>query len=201
MIYCLKILAAILLFQASAAATNTTGTEAEAHLWKGVSEGRYFIIMRHAIAPGVGDPEEFSLVNCKTQRNLSEIGVQQANRIGNRFRANGILSAEIYASQWCRCQDTAKHLGLGVVNDLSDLNSFFRDFALRDSRINGLLDWLRNYSQSETSGNTISKPLVLVTHQVNISALLGVGVTSGEMVIFALNSEGSPEVKGSIVTQ
>jgi len=201
MINCLKLIVFILLVQVSTVCANVTGENAEAHLWKGISEGRYFVIMRHAIAPGIGDPEEFSLYSCKTQRNLSEIGVQQARRIGERFRANGVMSAEIYSSQWCRCRDTAKYLDLGTVNDLVVLNSFFRDFALRDSRAEGLLNWLRNYSQSQATGHAISKPLVLVTHQVNISALLGVGTASGEMVVFKLDDEGNPEVTGSIFTQ
>jgi len=196
----LKLAVTTLLFQISVAAADVTGAETEAHLWKGVLEGRYYAIIRHAFAPGIGDPEEFALFDCETQRNLSEEGILQAKRIGDRFRANGVLSAEVFTSQWCRCQDTANHLNLGATYDLTVLNSFFRDFEHRDSRTNGLLKWLRNYSQVQKTSSSQSKSLVLVTHQVNISALLGVGTTSGEMVVFHLNSEGEPEVKGSIVT-
>ncbi len=183
----------------SSVADGTTA-ETEAHLWEGISEGRYYVAMRHALAPGFGDPEGFALHQCETQRNLSEVGVQQANRIGDRFRENGITSALVYTSQWCRCQDTARHLGLGDVRDLAALNSFFRDFELRDSRTNEILEWLQNHVQTTANSGPESKPLVLVTHQVNISALLGVGATSGEMVVFGINNEGDPEVKGSIVT-
>ena len=85
--------------------------------------------MRHATAPGTGDPAEFQLDDCATQRNLSAVGREQARATGARLRAAGITSAEVYSSQWCRCLETARLLGLGEVLELPALNSFFGERA------------------------------------------------------------------------
>ena len=75
----------------------------------------------HAAArapPGVGDPANFRLGDCATQRNLSEEGRAQAGHLGERLRAHGIQQAEVYSSQWCRCLETAGLLELGPVAEL-----------------------------------------------------------------------------------
>ena len=87
----------------------------EAALWAALREGGHVALMRHAIAPGVGDPAGFRLDDCTTQRKLSAQGRAQARAIGERFRANGIATAAVFSSQWCRCLDTARELALGEV--------------------------------------------------------------------------------------
>lgn len=86
----------------------------------------HFAIMRHALAPGTGDPRNFDLTDCSTQRNLSEAGREQAKAVGELLRKSGIEKAGVYSSQWCRCLDTATLLGLGPVTELPALNSFFQ---------------------------------------------------------------------------
>ena len=82
----------------------------EERLWKKLkSGGEYIVLMRHAYAPGMGDPQHFKLNDCSTQRVLDETGRQQAMRIGDRFRANGIEAATVYSSPWCRCFDRTNH--------------------------------------------------------------------------------------------
>ena len=181
-----------LLLLISATVSFAETPHSEKLLWQGIKSGQYFAAMRHALAPGMGDPDEFVLNQCETQRNLSEEGVAQAQRIGKRFKDNGVSSARVFTSQWCRCRDTAAALSLGPVEDLSALNSFFQDFELREPQTQELLSWLRSQKSQE--------PTVLVSHQVNISALLGVGTTSGEIVVFEMNSEGDPVSVGTIAT-
>ncbi len=74
-------------------------------------------MVRHAIAPGNGDPPNFNIGDCSTQRNLDDSGRTQARRIGRWLRSNGIKSARIYSSQWCRCLETAKLIDLGSVQE------------------------------------------------------------------------------------
>ena len=161
--------------------------------WSGIASGVDVVLMRHARAPGTGDPDHFALGDCSTQRNLSATGRQQATRIGDRFRANGITQARVYSSQWCRCRDTAEALALGPVVELPVLNSFFRDFSREATQTQALRHWLAEQSRD--------MPLVLVTHQVNITALTGVVPSSGEMIIVRRDATGVLKVVGRITTE
>jgi len=158
-------------------------------LWAALKDGKAFAILRHALAPGFSDPSHFKIGDCSTQRNLSDKGRAQARSIGARFRANGITAADVVTSQWCRCQDTATLLGLGEVKALPPLNSFFEARERGESQTNDLKVWL-------TKRRSL-RPLILVTHQVNISALTGAFTRSGETVVARLNSSGKIEVLGS----
>jgi len=146
--------------------------------------------MRHALAPGFADPVGFDVDDCSTQRNLSAEGRSQARAIGEKFRGAGIRAADVYSSAWCRCLDTARLLGLGPVEKLDALNSFFQARERRDAQTRDL----EAFIQARTS-NT---PLVLVTHQVNISALTGRATRSGETIVATLDADGKVEVLGSI---
>ena len=183
-------LAALLFTQATCA--EESGQTTEASLWKLLQKPDHFAMLRHALAPGIGDPADFTLGDCSTQRNLSEAGRSQARRIGERFRANGIEQADVYTSQWCRCRDTAELLGLGPVNELPALNSFFRNFERETRQTAELADWLEKRDPD--------KPLVLVTHQVNITAMTGIFPDSGELVIVRRDRDGSFSVSGTINT-
>jgi phosphohistidine phosphatase SixA len=165
----------------------------EEALWNGLRSGTHVAMMRHATAPGTGDPAIFKLGDCSTQRNLSEEGRAQAKRIGARFRANGIATARVFSSQWCRCLETARLLGLGPVEELPLLNSFFADSEQRDPQTRALKEWL--------AGQNVPEPLVLVTHQVNITALTGVYPASGEMVVIGRSDSGEIAVAGTIAAE
>jgi phosphohistidine phosphatase SixA len=147
----------------------------DAALWAGLRSGGAIALMRHAEAPGTGDPAGFRLDDCATQRNLSGQGRRQAKDAGALFRSKGIASATVYSSQWCRCLDTASGLGLGPVAPQPALNSFFDD-AGRDRQ---QTDALRQLIRQRPPG----RPLVMVTHQVNITALTGVYPQSGEIIV------------------
>lgn len=161
-------------------------------LWQSLNTPGHFAIMRHALAPGTGDPADFALGDCSTQRNLSAEGRMQAARIGARFRANGIDSAQVFSSQWCRCLETAELLGLGTVVELPSINSFFRNSESRAPQTAELKAWLTRH--------TADKPTVLVTHQVNITALTGVFPASGELIFIRVSPDGDASVTGTIRT-
>ncbi len=163
-----------------------------AGLWKKLSTPGHVALIRHAIAPGTGDPTTVDVNDCGTQRNLSDQGRKQAERIGARFKANGIVKARVLTSQWCRCRETATLLSLGQVQDLPILNSFFSQYENREPQTEGLRDWLHR--------QPLVEPVILVTHQVNITALSGVYPSSGEIVIVRRAASGGLSVVGTIRT-
>lgn len=51
-----------------------------------LKEGEKLIFIRHAVAPGGGDPVDFDILRCETQRNLSKEGIVQSKNIGKFFQ-------------------------------------------------------------------------------------------------------------------
>lgn len=149
------------------------------------------LILRHALAPGTGDTPNFTLADCTTQRNLDATGRTQAARLGERLAQAGVARARVYSSQWCRCLETARLLDLGPVEELLALNSFFRRPEEREGKLAALRAFLAKLPLD-------GPPLILVTHQVTISALTGHGPVSGGGVVLALNGTGEPRVLGAI---
>ena len=162
------------------------------NVWSTLNSGNHFVLMRHALAPGYGDPDAFDVKDCKTQRNLNDEGRYQSKKIGDLFRLNGISKAIVYSSQWCRCLDTARLLDLGEVSELPLLNSFFRNFDREKIQTETTMQWLQSLP--------LGLPTVLVTHQVNITALTGHSPESGEIVFLRRSSDGSISKIGSIQT-
>lgn len=165
----------------------------EASLWQALRSPGHIAIMRHALAPGGGDPDGFQLRDCATQRNLSDGGRDQAKRIGARLRANGVTAARVLSSQWCRCLETARLLGFGAVTELPALNSFFATMSDSDAQTAALQDWIKT--------QPLTTPTVLVTHQVNITALTDIFPASGELVVLRRTSDGTLTVVGSVETE
>ena len=165
----------------------------DAEIWQALASGQHVALLRHALAPGTGDPSAFALGDCSTQRNLSAEGRAQATRIGARFRENGIRTAHVFSSEWCRCMDTARLLRLGSVEKLALLNSFYKHIDRRAPQTASLKQWL--------AAREKNAPLVLVTHQVNITALTGVYPASGELVVVRLSEDAEFAVVGSIKTE
>lgn len=180
-------------FIVSLSSTPVLSSEGDAVLWNSLRSGEHFALLRHAIAPGTGDPPGFRLGSCQTQRNLSQEGQAQAAKIGKLFRENKIKSAQVFSSQWCRCLETAKLLELGPVQTLAFLNSFFNNYEYRESQTQKLAGWLHEQN--------LEQPLVLVTHQVNITALTNIYPSSGELVIVRRSKTGEFAVVGTIKTK
>ena len=148
------------------------------------------IFMRHALAPGIGDPKNFKIDDCSTQRNLNEIGIAQAVSIGKQLKENFIRFNKIYSSQWCRCYQTATLLDLGIVHEFAGLNSIFQNFVSRRETLQKL--------ERKLSEISLNKLVIFVTHQVNIQAITKKNVASGEMVAFNTSTKKSHKINLSV---
>ncbi|MDR5899434.1 histidine phosphatase family protein [Halomonas vilamensis] len=154
--------------------------------WQALQEGGLVILMRHALAPGVGDPPGFVLEQCDTQRNLSAEGRAQAKATGQALRERGVPINAVYSSRWCRAQETAELMEVGEVVPAPWLDSFFRERSERSERTQAARERILSW---QGPGN-----LLLVTHQVNISALVGSGLGSGDMIIVRPDGNELPVV-------
>jgi phosphohistidine phosphatase SixA len=158
---------------------------ASANLVSDLNDGQHVLLMRHADAPGYGDPAGYQLDKCSTQRNLGEYGKKQAALIGGWLNKQGITSANIISSPWCRCIDTAKLLNKGSVQISPAIGSFFDDMSLEKQQTKEL----EKLIQSQLNKNN-KAPLILVTHHVNIQAYTGNVVNVGDMVLVKVNQNG-----------
>lgn len=156
--------------------TSSIKAEIDKDILASLKEGNKLIFIRHAYAPGGGDPDNFDINDCNTQRNLSDSGRQQAKNISNFFIENQINFKRVYSSEWCRCKETAK-IAFGDFETKNFLNSFFsQKFAKnRKKQMNDLNNFVDNYKDD---GN-----LVFVTHYVVISEALNYAPSSGEIVV------------------
>jgi phosphohistidine phosphatase SixA len=157
---------------------------------QGTNPKGYVLLLRHTIAPGVGDPENFKLNDCSTQRNLSQLGRDDAKAVGDWIKRRDIKISRVESSRWCRAKETAQLLGIGKVRLNSNLDSLFESAdpakAIQTVRVKKqIVDW-RNKSGL----------LVLVGHFINIGAVAGVGVGSGEGVLVKADSKGRITVVG-----
>jgi phosphohistidine phosphatase SixA len=158
-------------------------------LWARLREGGLIVMMRHATAPGVGDPPGFRLGDCATQRNLSAEGRAEARRIGEAFRRNRVPIDEVRSSEWCRCRETAE-LAFGRYTAWPPINSFFADRVTEPQQTAATRALMAGW---QGKGN-----LVLVTHQVNISAASGSFASPGEVVVIQPAGAGRLEVVGRL---
>ena len=160
-----------------AGGTRAEETRADESVWKRIAQGGVAIMIRHArTEPGVGDPPNFRIGDCATQRNLSAEGRAQARRLGAAFKARGILPARVLSSQWCRCIDTAVE-AFGSHAGEPALNSFFDARGSEPAQSAAVRKLIAGVKRGEV--------LVLVTHQVNITALAGSSVSESEIFVFA----------------
>jgi phosphohistidine phosphatase SixA len=158
---------------------------ANANLLSELQSGSSLIIMRHADAPGIGDPPGYRIGDCSTQRNLGEYGRQQAKDIGAWLSKHGISEARVFSSPWCRCLDTAVLLNKGPVTAERSLGSFFNEMSESGKQTRELEAFVR---QQLSKSNKL--PLILVTHQVNTYAYTGMSVGVGQMLLVKVNAQG-----------
>ncbi len=142
--------------------------------WQALRSGAV-ILFRHATAPGIGDPQNFKLGDCSTQRNLDRTGREEATRIGVAVRAHDVRIGRVLSSQWCRTRETADLAFPGLAREEPIFNSFF-DNASNDPKQTAA-------ARALMLGWTGPGALVVVTHQVNITALTGIVPASGEGVV------------------
>jgi phosphohistidine phosphatase SixA len=165
----------------------------EAAAWAALRAGGHVALIRHASTiAGIGDPPGFSLADCSTQRTLSDSGRAESRRIGERFRQEGVRVERVYTSPWCRCRDTAIE-AFGAAEDWAPLSSFFENRSRADEQTEAVKKRIGSYSSRKPVGT-----VVMVTHQVNISALTNRGAGMGEIVVVRPDGCCSLRVVGQI---
>tara|TARA_B110000114_G_scaffold143430_1_gene151923 strand:- start:55 stop:615 length:561 start_codon:yes stop_codon:yes gene_type:complete len=141
-----------------------------------LNEGGKLIFIRHAYAPGGGDPDNFDILNCTSQRNLNKEGIEQAKTIGKLFLKNHIENSIVLSSEWCRCKQTAKY-AFKNFETKNFLNSFYSK-KFSHNKSNQIYE-LRDYIQKWNGKSN----LIFVTHYVVILEILNLSVSSGEIVV------------------
>ena len=156
--------------------TSSVKADSKKNIIENLKAGGKLIFIRHAYAPGGGDPENFNIYDCSTQRNLSESGRIQSKKIGNFFKENKIKIKNVYSSEWCRCKETAS-LAFKSFKTKTFLNSFFSSkFAhKKKSQIKDFQKFLNNWDKKNN--------LIFITHYVVISEILDYPPSSGEIVV------------------
>ena len=167
----------------------STNSNSEENLINSLKEGGKLIFIRHALAPGSGDPDNFKLNDCSTQRNLNNEGIKQSQKIGFFFKENQIPIDKVLSSEWCRCKDTAKY-AFKNFKTFDALNSFYSsEFEKnKDKQIRDLKKYINKWNGIEN--------LVFVTHYVVILEMLNYAPSSGEIVI----SDKNLNIIGSVET-
>ena len=150
-----------------------------------LQDGQHVLLMRHADAPGYGDPVDYKLGQCATQRNLGEAGKRQAKLIGDWLVQQGIKEPKLFSSPWCRCLDTASLMNLGPTVIEPSLGSFYDEMSLEKPQTKQLAKLIK-----KTLVELPNKPIILVTHHVNIQAFTGKIIDVGDMVLVKVNQNG-----------
>ena len=169
--------------------TSSIKAELNKDILNQLKVGGKLIFIRHAYAPGSGDPNNFNLNDCLTQRNLNEEGKKQAQKIGNFFKENKIEIDKVLSSEWCRCKETAR-IAFQNFSTKNFLNSFYslKYVKNREKQVKDLYDYIENFKSD--------KNLILVTHYVVISEIFDYGPSSGEIIFSDKNFKmiGSLEI-------
>lgn len=152
-----------------------------------MTDGQHILLMRHADAPGFSDPAGHRLDQCSTQRNLGEFGKKQAERTGQWLSQEGIESAKVFSSPWCRCIDTANLLKKGPVTIDPALGSFFENMGQANQKTEALRQLVQKSLKQFPK-----TPIIMVSHHVNIEAFTGVVLGSGDMVLVKIGPNGKP---------
>ena len=188
--------AKVTLLLAALFATNLFPSNAHARdlaIWdqlQGTNPKGYVLLMRHALAPGIGDPENFNVNDCSTQRNLNDEGRKDAREIGSWLKRRDVKIFRVESSRWCRAKETAELIDIGKVRPNKNFDSLFRDPDPAKSPQTAAIK-KRIFNHRNTRGL-----LVLVGHSVNIQTLTGTSLESGEGVLVRATSQGELKILG-----
>jgi broad specificity phosphatase PhoE len=170
----------------------TSAVANDAAAWDALRRDGAVALVRHADAPGIGDPAGWKLDDCTTQRNLDAAGRAQARALGEKLKAEKIPVRRLLASPWCRTMETATLLGVGTVEKEP---AFSNAFLLSDRR-----------AELAAAGRAVigrwrgPGALVVVTHGENIRALTGRSPGTAELVVVAASADGSLREVGTVST-
>ena len=172
------------------AASLAPAAWADDALWALLQRGGQVVLVRHALTePGVGDPPNFRVEDCSTQRNLSEEGRREAQRLGEALRTRRIPVAKVMSSPWCRCLETSRI----VFGQPAEVQPALANLFGRREREAQQVAELKKIVRAPERGN-----LFLVTHGSTTLALTGVSPATGEMVILTPQPGGGFRVAGRL---
>jgi phosphohistidine phosphatase SixA len=182
--------AALLALAAICLLAFPSGAQANEAVWDRLRAGGLVVMIRHANAPGTGDPPGFRVDDCATQRNLSDEGRAQATALGSTFQARDIPVGRVLSSRWCRALDTAR-LAFGNAEIEPALDSLYgrRDQAeAQNARTRAIM---RAWTPTDTN-------LVMVTHNANIAALTGLSPADAEVIVVRWAENDRLEIVGRV---
>jgi len=173
-----------LLVAVQAICISAAPATASERVWEDLREDAGMVILyRHALAPGGGDPPDFDVKDCSTQRNLSDAGRRQARAMGDALRENKVNVRRVLSSPWCRSRETAELMKVGPVRTMMRFGSTFTaPSAVAQRRESLALKTIAR--QSNRSG-----VVVVSSHQANIVDLTGMAPTSGEGIVVRYTGE------------
>lgn len=155
---------------------SATVAEATEAGWALLRNGGHVVLLRHAMTTGSNEPANFDIGDCKTQRNLSERGRQQARKLGALLAARAAETERVLVSRYCRTLDTARlAFDSRLVEKFEALDVPSADPAAAAAQKAAVMKEIRDYSGS---GN-----LIMITHLENIVALTGQNAREGEALI------------------
>jgi phosphohistidine phosphatase SixA len=163
---------------------------ADEAVWSQLRAGGLVVFVRHAETdPGVGDPPGFRLDDCKTQRNLSAAGREQAKRLGDTLRRERVPVGQVLSSEWCRCRDTAT-LAFGRYETWPALNNLFGRAQNEPAQKQAMLERAGAHREKDN--------LILVTHGSTVVPVAGVSPAQGEIVVMKPAGAGRLELVGRL---
>ena len=170
---------------------DPTAAEQEAYV-RALRTPGHALLLRHTLAPGHGDPADFDVSNCSTQRNLSAEGRAQAVKVGAWLKARGVRPAQVHSSPWCRCLETARLMDLAPVVVEPGLRSFAQQLSPKGKTMAALRRFI-----AESAGN--ADPMILVGHSSTFAELLGGLLGSGEGMVVRLREDGQVDRVGRVL--
>jgi len=151
--------------------------------WAALAKGGHVALIRHGNAPPGygGDPPGFRFDDCQTQRNLDDVGREQARVLGEAFRKHGVRVDRIVSSPMCRCIETGQLMAVGAVETSSSL---LPDTGTRAIRVVELEEMVSSWRGPGT--------LVLVTHALTVGRLTGFTLEQAETLVLRPTPEKLP---------
>ncbi|QCU91058.1 histidine phosphatase family protein [Thiomicrorhabdus sediminis] len=172
-------IAALILFSPwSLSAQDTDNAE----LWQALQAGGKVVLMRHAhVDRSIGD-SFIQDESCFTEKNLDELGKQQAQAINQAFAKHEIKVGQVFSSSYCRTKDTAE-LAFGTFQ-VNPILKLIRAIPVEQAKAN--MAEVRNLISDYQGGDN----LIMVTHRPNIAEITNVRLDVAQMAVFEPLGDG-----------
>lgn len=176
------------------ATSGALAAEEEA-LWAALAEGGKVVMLRHTQSAEATPEVSMHLSangDCSQEQDLSAEGQMQAERLGERFRAQGVVVDTVMSSEYCRARQTAE-LAFGDHESWVALNLFE---AMPESEAEWLMEDVRERIGDFSGEGT----LILVSHRSNINTITFQHTEAGDLVVVEPDDFGGFTVLGTIVS-